>query len=215
MRLVLVAASGLALEALAAVRVSGRLDDVVVVDDDPVRWGTALGGATVIGGLDEVLRREDHRVLVCAGSGRAREAIVDRLAQLGVDDDRYLTVVHPSAEVPGDCVVGRGSILLAGAVLTANVVVGEHVVVMPNATLTHDDLVGDYATVCAGAALGGRVRVGRAAYLGMNSSVREGLRVGAGATLGMGAALTVDLPAHETWVGVPARRLPAVREAIA
>jgi sugar O-acyltransferase (sialic acid O-acetyltransferase NeuD family) len=215
MRLVLVAASGLALEALAALRTSDHVDAVVVVADDPARWGTTLGGATVIGGLEEVRRREDHRVLVCAGSGRARQAIVDRLAHLGVDDDRYLTVVHRSAHVAVDCTVGRGSILLAGVVLTANVVVGEHVVVMPNATLTHDDVVGDYATVCAGAALGGRVRVDRAAYLGMNSSVREGLRVGAGATLGMGAALTVDLPAHETWVGVPARRLPTVREAIA
>jgi sugar O-acyltransferase (sialic acid O-acetyltransferase NeuD family) len=214
MRLVLVAASGLALEALQVVRASGQLEDVVVVDDDHARWGSSLGGAPVVGGLDEIRRRGDHHVLVCAGRGRAREAIVDRLAGLGVAADRYLTVVHPSVDLVPDCVVGRGSILLAGVVLTANVRVGDHVVAMPNVTLTHDGVVEDYATICAGVSLGGRVRVGRGAYLGMNASVREGLAVGPGATLGMGAALTVDLPARQTWVGVPAAPL-AVREAIA
>jgi acetyltransferase-like isoleucine patch superfamily enzyme len=58
--------------------------------------------------------------------------------------------------------------------------------------------------------LGGTVQVGAAAYLGMNSSVRENLTVGAGSTLGMGAALTRDLPAGETWIGTPARRLQQV-----
>ena len=214
MKVVLVAASGLALEALAVLR-SGGVEDVVVLDDDPERWGDTLGDAPVVGGLDEVQGYDDRGVLVCAGRGRSRQAIVRRLAGLGVGADRYLTLLHPSVEVPAGCSVGRGSIVLAGVVMTASVGIGEHVVVMPHATLTHDDVLADFATVCAGVSLGGRVRVGRAAYVGMNASVREGLSLGAGATLGMGAALTVDLPDHQTWVGVPARPIRHPREAIA
>jgi sugar O-acyltransferase (sialic acid O-acetyltransferase NeuD family) len=214
MKLALVARSGLALEVLAAVRAAGQLDDAVVLDDDPGHWGTSLAGVPVVGGPDQVRRLPGHELVVCAGRGSTREAIVGRLSGLGVGPGRFATVVHPSADVPLGCFVGSGSVLLSGAVLTANVRVGQHVVVMPQAVLTHDDVVDDYATICAGVALGGRVRVGRGAYLGMNSSVREGLVVGPDSVLGMGAALTVDLPPGQTWVGVPAAPL-TVREAIA
>ena len=89
--------------------------------------------------------------------------------------------------------------------LTADVEVGEHVVLMPHVTLTHGCTVADFATLCAGVSLGGDVEVGEAAYLGMNASVREGVRIGADATVGMGSVVLDDVPAGETWVGVPAR----------
>jgi sugar O-acyltransferase (sialic acid O-acetyltransferase NeuD family) len=206
--LVVVAASGLAREALAVEGVAAAYDRVAVVDDDPARWGTEVSGHPVlVGGLERLSELPDSRVLVCAGSGRARRAIVTRLLALGVGPHRFATVRHPSVEVPDGCTVGHGSILLTHVSLTCDVRIGRHVVVMPGVTLTHDDTVGDFATLCAGVSLGGRVTVGEAAYLGMNACVREGTTIGRAATLGMGAALLSDLPDCEAWVGVPARKV--------
>src|SRR4051794_13650109 len=171
--LVLVAASGLAREALAALRASGRPVDAVVLDDDAARHGTNLSGVAVVGGLEDVKRYDASEVLVCAGKGSTRRALVDRLTDLGVGPDRYATVVHPSVQVPDSCAIGAGSLVLAGTVLTADVTVGRHVVLMPHVTLTHDDVVEDLATLCAGVTLGGSVRVGTSAYVGMSASVRE------------------------------------------
>jgi len=203
--LLLVAASGLAREALAVERVLGRSRYVRLVDDDPSLWGAAVDGAPVVGGLEEVKRYDESAIVVCAGHGAVRRRLVARLTELGVPADRYASVIHPDVGLPAGCAVGAGSVLLAGVVLTAHVTIGRHVVAMPHVTLTHDDLVEDYATLCAGVSLGGEVRVGSAAYVGMGASVRERVSIGAGATLGMGAALLRDIPAGQTWVGVPAR----------
>lgn len=202
--LLVVAASGLAREALAVVALTGAFDDVRLVDDDPRLWGTHVMGHPVVGGLELVGEYGDHQVLVCAGRGSARWRLVDRLALRGVTPDRYATVVHPSSSLSEGCTVGPGSIVMAGVVMTVDVRVGSHVVLMPHVTLTHDDRVDDFATLCAGVTLGGGVHVGSGAYLGMSASVREGVTVGRDACLGMGAALVRDLPDEETWVGVPA-----------
>lgn len=203
--LLVVAASGLAREALGVATLAGGYDDIRVLDDDPGLWGATLGGHPVVGGIDHARRYKRHQVLVCTGSGAVRRSLVARLADLGVAQDRYATVVHPSASIGTGCRVDAGSVVLAGVVMTADVEVGRHVVVMPHVTLTHDDVVDDFVTLCAGVTLGGGVRVRSGAYLGMSASVRHGVRVGRDAVLGMGAALVRDLPDDETWVGVPAR----------
>lgn len=213
--LVLVAASGLAREVLALLRLHPLHDVVGLVDDDQARQGTTVDGVPVLGEVAALAGMPGVQVLVCAGRGTVREKLVARLAALGVEADRYATVVHPGVELAPGCNVGVGSIVLAGTVLTAAVTVGEHVVVMPHVTLTHDDTVADFATLCAGVTLGGGVAVGRAAYLGMSAAVRENLHVGARSTLGMGSALLADLPDGQTWAGVPARPLRAAGAPVA
>jgi sugar O-acyltransferase (sialic acid O-acetyltransferase NeuD family) len=208
--LILIAASGLAREVLACLEGQYYYEVVGILDDSPALQGTSVGRVPVLGPLSSVVDHPQAQLLVCAGKGGVRAAILDRLVALGVGEERFGTVIDPSVRVRSSCSVGVGSIVLAGTVLTADVSVGRHVVIMPNVTLTHDDRVDDFATLCAGVVLGGTVHVGRAAYVGMNSCARENLSVGADSTLGMGAALTRDLPAGETWIGTPARRLQQV-----
>jgi len=205
--LLLVGASGLAREVLNVLRAAADTRTVGVLDDRAELWGETVDGTAVLGGLEAVLGDPDAQLVLCVGAGSARARITQRLADLGVTDARFARVVHPSVEVPENCRIGEGSVVLAGVVLTADVVIGRHVVVMPNVTLTHGNRIESFATLCAGVALGGDVCIGAAAYIGMNASIRERVTVGPGAVLGMGAVLLEDLPGYETFAGVPARRL--------
>ncbi|TLM84192.1 NeuD/PglB/VioB family sugar acetyltransferase [Pseudarthrobacter sp. NamE5] len=202
--LILIAATGLAREVLAMVRGSGQYDVVGLLDDDKEMAGVTVDGAPVLGSIDDAPKYTHAFVLVCIASGRAREAVVERLTVMGLHEARYATAIDPTVQPPEGCRIGRGSILLRNVTLTASVTLGSHVVAMPSVTFTHDDDVADFATFAAGVSVGGGVRIGRGAYLGMNSSVRERTSVGEYATVGMGAAVLSNVPDGETWVGVPA-----------
>jgi sugar O-acyltransferase (sialic acid O-acetyltransferase NeuD family) len=205
--LLVVAAGGLAREALETIRAQATYDVIGLIDDDPTRHGELIGGdIKVLGGLEAVVDHPDAQVIICAGKGTARAALAGRLA---IRDGQLATVVHPSVAVPGSCSIGPGSVALAGCVLTADVTIGRHVVVMPHVTVTHDDVIDDFATLCAGAILGGGVTVGAGAYVGMGASIRENLRIGAGAVVGMGAVVLRDVPDGQIWAGNPARPLPS------
>ncbi|MGX7678025.1 NeuD/PglB/VioB family sugar acetyltransferase [Jatrophihabitans sp. DSM 45814] len=202
--LILVAASGLAREAAEAVRADGKYEPIGFVDDNEDRWGSTLAGLKVLGDVSSVASFPDAALILCAGKGKSRQAIADRLTAEGVDEGRYATVVHPNVALPVSCSVGVGSVILGGCVLTADVTLGRHVVCMPNVTLTHDDQVEDFATLCAGVTLGGSVHIGTRAYIGMHTSVRENRVIGRDALVGMGSVVLSDVPVGQTWFGSPA-----------
>lgn len=204
--LLLVGASGLAQEVLALLRSAGDRRAIGILDDAPARWGGRLAGVPVLGAVDTVSDHPDSEILLCVGAGIARQRIALRLRELGVETERFALLVHHGVAIPESCRIGPGSIVLAGVVLTADVIVREHVVIMPHVTLTHGNRISSFATLCAGVTLGGDVRLEEGAYLGMNSSVRQRVRIGSHAIIGMAAAVLTNVPAHETWLGVPARR---------
>ncbi|MGZ7015327.1 MAG: acetyltransferase [Acidimicrobiales bacterium] len=177
-------------------------------DDDPALQGTSIAGLPVLGPVADAASGETA-VAICTarpavGCSRARISV-----QLGLRPERVPALVHPSAALAPSTVIGPGSIVLAGVVATADVTMGAHVVVMPQTVLTHDDQVDDFVTIASGVRLGGGVHVEREAYLGAGAMVREGLRIGVAALVGMGAVVLHDVPAGQTWVGTPARRLVA------
>lgn len=209
--LLLVGSGGLGREVVELVRAWERRGagpgQLGFLDDDPARVGTAVAGVDVLGPVDLGAARPGARIVLCTArpsDPRSRARLAERL---GLDDGRYATLVHPDASLAGSVTIGAGTVVLAGVVMTADVRVGRHVAIMPGTVLTHDDVIGDGATLASGVRLGGGVVVEDAAYLGAGALIREGRRVGAGAVVGMGAVVLDDVPAGETWVGNPARRL--------
>ena len=148
-----------------------------------------VGGVPVIGPLELV---HDHpAAFVVLTTGRPDNYISRPLiaARLDLPDERYATIVHPTAAVGSTCTVGVGSVLLAHADLTADVVVGRHVAVMPQVVLPHDARIDDFATLASGVRVGGACHVAEGAYIGAGACLRESITVGPRALVGMGLSL--------------------------
>lgn len=172
------------------------------IDDDPGLHGTRVCGLPVLGPTDAIEDRD--AVTVCVGNPRnftSRARIVDRL---DLPAERYATLIHPTAVLPGSVRVGEGTVIHALTVATGWSTIGAHVAIMPATVITHDDVIGDFATVAAGVRLAGGVTVETGAYLGSGSLVREDVTIGAWSLVGMGSVVTRSVPPGEVWAGVPA-----------
>ena len=207
--LLIVGAGGFARETAEAVhavndvRPTWRLRGFL--DDDPARHGAVVCGLAILGPSELVHDHPDAAVLIC--TGRPTDYVSRRriAARLDLPEERYATVVHPTASVGRSCAVGRGTVLLAHVDVTADVVVGRFVAVMPQVVLTHDVRIGDWASLAAAVRVGGSCRVGQEVYLGSGACVREGVSIGRRAMIGMAAVVVDDVPAERLWYGSPAR----------
>ena len=167
--ILLIGASGLAREVLAA----GITGVAGILDDDTDLRGDEIGGVPVIGAVAEAAARTES-LLVCLGRGQARRSVVRRLREAGVGECRYTTFAARSARIGRSSHVLPGTIVLDGAVLTADAAVGRHVVIMPNCTITHDDVLEDFATLAAGVSLGGSVGDGGSPPIGTSVGLIDG-----------------------------------------
>jgi sugar O-acyltransferase (sialic acid O-acetyltransferase NeuD family) len=188
---------------------AGRLvyDCVGFLDDDEALWGTARFGVKVLGPLAAARELDDCRFvngIGAPGSFLKKAAI---LAKTGVDRERFVSIIHPTASVSRTASLGRGTVVFQNVTITTNVRIGDHVIVLPNSVISHDDVVGDYTCIAGGVCISGGVRIGSTCYLGTNSSIIGGVEVGDGCLVGMGSVVLSDVPAGSVVVGNPARFL--------
>jgi sugar O-acyltransferase (sialic acid O-acetyltransferase NeuD family) len=179
-------------------------------DNDP-RAVSPLDGVPVhIGatGFDRWLRAGDRSLVsfaVAIGGDRGRDRL-DIHQLLAAGGLAPATLVHPTAFVARDAVLGGGSQILVRACVCTRATLGLECIVNTAATVDHECELADGVHIGPGATLAGCVRVGRAAFIGAGAVVLPRIRIGADAIVGAGAVVTRDVESGWVVAGVPAAR---------
>lgn len=147
--------------------------------------------------------------VIAIGSGEVRRQI-DAVAR-ATRHVAVATLVHPSATLGADVLVGEGAIIGAGSRITTHVAIGRHAHVNVNCTVGHDVTIEDFATLFPGVHLGGGCVIEEGATLSMGSVILPGVRVGRGAVVGAGSVVVRDVAPDTTVMGPAAR--PTLRTA--
>jgi sugar O-acyltransferase (sialic acid O-acetyltransferase NeuD family) len=188
---------------LPLVRASSLVDEECVFVDDN---GSAqsINGARRLTFAQFAEHRGERRICLAVANGRVRQVLDDRCRGAGID---FLTARASEHVEMDDVQIGEGALISPYTVVTSNVRIGRHFHLNLYSYVEHDCVIGDFVTFAPSVRCNGNVHIGDGAYIGSGAVIRQGLKVGAGATIGMGAVVTKNVPAGETWIGNPARRM--------
>jgi len=179
-----------------------RYEHIVFLDEGNPD-GECLG-FPIVGRIDEAHKYlESAEFFVAIGNGEVR---AKKMCELQEMNAKIATLIHPSAVIGTNVTIGKGTVIVAGAVINPCSSIGKGCIINTCTSVDHDCVVGDYVHVAAGARLCGTVRVGNFTWVGAGAVVRHGISICEKCMIGISAAVVKDITEAGTYVGVPARK---------
>lgn len=166
--------------------------------------GTSVHEIPILGGASWLIDRKGIGVIVAIGESAARKKIVEEIRRIS-PSSHFPIIIHPKSFIGDHVMIGEGTVICAGTVVTTDIEIGRHVFINWNCAITHDDTIGDFVTVSSGATIAGDVQVGEGCFIGTNCSVVPHVTIGSWSIVGAGTVVIENVPNNVTVVGTPAR----------
>ena len=175
--------------------------------DDFHKPGTRIISAVnVIGPIDLYKNLNPKKDLIAIGlAGEKtldlRGELISELLSAGFE---IPTLVHRSAEIGLDVIIGAGVQIHPGVILRVNSKIGDFSTVNTGAIIEHSASISFNCSISPGAVICGNVDIGKSVFLGANTTILPKLRVGENVVLGAGSVATKNLEKSKRYKGVPA-----------
>ena len=108
-------------------------------------------------------------------------------------------IMGDEVEVGGNTCIDRGAL--------SDTIIGSHTKINNLCHIAHNNVIGENVEITGCVNVSGGNVIDDNVWLAPNSSLVGYIHIGEGAVLGMGAVAVKDIPAHEVWVGNPAKFL--------
>lgn len=198
-QLVIIGASGHG-KVVADIARKNNYDKILFLDDNEKL--TDCGGYPVAGKSNQFVDY-DCDMIVAIGNAKIRQHIQEKIDAAG---KHIATLIHPNAVIAENVTIGKGSVVMAGAVINPCTVIGQGCIVNTCSSVDHDCIIGDYAHISVGAHIAGTVNVGNRTWIGAGATVSNNINICGDCMIGAGAVVIRNINDTGTYIGVPARR---------
>ena len=171
-------------------------DDLTVLDSFP----EISARTPVIGTIIDYEVQEDDYFLLAIGSPGGRRLVAERLKAKGA---KFLTMVHPTAQISPLAKIGQGTIIYPFCLVTNMVQLGEFCLLNAYAGCGHDAEVGAYSVLCPHATVLGYTSMGEECFLGTSAMAGPKKKFGNRVTISANSAALRSAPDDAFICGVP------------
>jgi len=144
----------------------------------------------------------DKQYVLGIGDNRIRQKAGDFIIS---KKKEILNVIHPSASVSQQVVMGIGNFVARNAAINPLVTLGDFCIINTGAILEHECAIGSAVHIAPGAVLTGNVSVGDCTFIGANTVIKQGVKIGKNVLIGAGAVVITDIADNQKVVGNPSR----------
>lgn len=212
-KLIILGGSGIGMIAASVANDLGMYNTIGFLNDVlPV--GSSVGKFNklpVIGTTDDLpkyLQMKDTLIFVAYVGMQNEKQVYEKLERLNIPNDRFATLIHPSAIIPkGFCSIGNGVLMSPLCQLSPDTTIEDNCILLPNSFVGHDSTLRRFAHIATNGVVGANVVVGKAVHIGSNATIREKITVGDFSLVGAGSVVLQDVPENSIVVGNPARLL--------
>ncbi|MDI6703310.1 MAG: acetyltransferase [bacterium] len=183
---------------------------VGITDVKQELFGSEIFGIPIIGSDEELPRLFESGVgyaFIGVGSVRdpsLRTYLFRKTLQIGF---RMINIVHKSAIISDEVVLGCGISIMAGAIINIGVKIGDNVIINTGAIIEHDCVIEDNVHISPGVKIGGGVRIGKDTHIGIGATIIQNKTIGEDVVVGAGSVVIRNVPDRVTVVGSPAKIL--------
>ena len=194
-RLIIIGAGGHG-KVIADNALKNGYEKICFVDDNMT--GDVMGFPIVGTSEDiECLNDGNTDFIIGIGNNAVRKNIAEKY------NVNWVSIVHPSAQIAFNAVIGKGTVVMAGAVINVCATVGEHCIINTSSVVEHDNVIERYVHISPNAVLGGTVRIGANSHIGIGATVKNNTDICSDCIIGAGAVVIRDIKKNGTYIGVP------------
>lgn len=170
--------------------------------DDNLEIGKKVLDNLVIGKVTDVEKFKEFEFIIGIGDNRTRKKIATKY-----DEIKYYTAVHPSAILGRDVKIGKGTVIMANAVVNVSAIIEEHNIINTGSIVEHDNNLDKYVHISPNATLAGKVNVGECTHIGVGATIRNNINICSDVVVGAGGVVVKDIVESGVYVGIPVKRI--------
>lgn len=185
-----------------------RYEIIGILDDDNNKHGEYLEGVKVLGGLalvEKFRENKDIYFVFAIGSVYTRNIRGEIMKKLNIYPERFVTLIHPRAEIASTAKIGYGCIIHAGTTILPYAEISNFVVMVFNSYIGLFSKIGEYSLITSHVVILNYVVIEKMSFIGVNASIKDELKIAENSVVGIGSVVTHDTKIGELVMGNPAR----------